>query len=154
VELSVAKADKEMPGLLIRHAELAWRGGAQELRVRLRPPDLGEIRVAFREQHGMLRGSVVVEREDVRQWLEARVPSWREELADAGLKVDRLDVTLLPRGGQGGQTAPWEGGNAGRWAEGRAGQIAAPALADSPVAEMPVLGVNVASASGRIDYWA
>ena len=160
--LTLGEADDAVPALLVRHAQLAWRDGDQELRVSLRPPELGAIHVAFRAEGQALKGSITVERPEVREWLESRVPAWREELADAGLKVERLDVTLQSRGGQsgqagpGGQGLPWDGGGAARWGEPQAAQAPAPAPAmmERPGSDAPILGVNVASASGRLDYWA
>ena len=151
VDLRLSEADEAMPGLVLEHARLASHGTERELRVRLRPPELGEIRLAFQAQGDGLKGSINVEREEVREWLTTQVPAWREELAGAGLKLERLDVNLLPRGGQDGQALPSDRGAGGRWTAGRAAQ--APA-APSERTDAPVLGRNQAAASGRLDYWA
>ena len=111
--------------------------------------------VTFRSQDGALRGAIGVEREDVRQWLDTQTSAWRDELADAGIKVERLDVNLLPRGGQDGHAAPWQDGGTGQWTDTPGHREAAseaplPALPDT----LPELGVNRALTTGRLDCWA
>jgi len=155
VTLSPSEAAEELPRLMVRSAQLARSTGEQELRVRLHPPELGEIRVTFRSQDGALRGAIGVEREDVRQWLDTQAPAWRDELADAGIKVERLDVTLLPRGSEDGHAAPWQDGGTGQWTDTQGHREAAseaplPALPDT----LPELGVNRALTTGRLDCWA
>lgn len=153
VEVASRDLDREMPGLLAQQARVAQQGREQELRVRIRPPELGEIRVVFRVRNGELTGSVTAEREDVRGWLAAEAPSWREELAAGGLKVARIDVGLTPQGDTQGQPQPSHGEAP------RSGSQATPGPAIGVPDEMsdapqPVLGVNAARHSGRIDYLA
>ncbi|MFP4055882.1 MAG: flagellar hook-length control protein FliK [Candidatus Brocadiia bacterium] len=153
VEMGQREAGQRVPSLLAEHARLAERGREQELRVRLRPPDLGEIRVNFRSRDGVLRGAIQVERLEVREWVEARLAGWREELSGAGLKVDRLEVSLMPREGGGDHGLPGRG-------DMPQPQDAAPSSpkgaspGPAPQAGGPSLGVNLAGRRGGIDYFA
>lgn len=153
VELGARELDREMPGLLVEQARLTQRARGQELRVRVRPPELGEIRIGFQARDGGLTGHILAERESVRSWLEARVPAWREELASAGVKVDRIDVGLITQGQEGGHATPWQ--------EGQPPSGTAAASGPSPMGrdaaesvQGQALGVNSAAGSGQIDYWA
>ncbi len=145
-----------LPRLVVERARLAGRGDGAELRVRLHPPELGEIRVSFRSERGELRGAVAVERQEVKGWVESQLPRWRQELDEAGLKVERLEVALLPRGdGGSAHGMPWSGGEAQRWS------VATPTPGFAPGAgasetepEVPELGVNNAGPQGVLDYWA
>jgi flagellar hook-length control protein FliK len=119
----------------------------------VRPPELGEIRIGFQARDGGLTGHILAERESVRSWLEARVPAWREELASAGVKVDRIDVGLITQGQEGGHATPWQ--------EGQPPSGTAAASGPSPMGrdaaesvQGQALGVNSAAGSGQIDYWA
>jgi hypothetical protein len=157
VEFSLSEAGESLPGLLVERARLARREGEQELRVRVRPPDLGEIRVTFESSQGVLRGTIAVEREEVRAWVAAQAPAWREEMANAGLKVGQLDVALLASGSGGSQAQASGQGAARAWAEpSPSASASGPALAGAvaPGPDEPALGTNRARASGRIDYWA
>jgi hypothetical protein len=154
VELAARELDEQFPSLVVRQARLAQGGQEQELRVRVRPPELGEVRVTFRVRDGELVGSVLAEREDVRGWLAAEAPTWREELASAGLTVERIDVGLLAHDGAEGQAQPQGDEAPQSWSEVAPGPAAA---ADRPAHETddaPMLGVNTARDDGRIDYLA
>jgi len=152
--LAAPELDRELPGLVVQQARLAQRGQPQELRVRVRPPELGEIRISFQSRDGELTGSVVAERAVVRGWLAAEAPAWREELAEAGVDVARIDVDLMPQSGADGQAPPWQGGAPRSWADAAPGPPpeADPATQAEPGAAG--LGVNAARGAGRIDYLA
>ena len=145
IALSQARAREEMPALMVQGARGAWRHGSSRLRVDLRPPDLGAVRVAFELRDGTLTGSIAVEREDVLEWVESQLPAWREELADAGMQVERLEVSLLSDStdGAGGDAAQaWRDGSAAHpWS------AAAQRAAHGPAAD-------AAPRAGGIDYLA
>ena len=84
------------------------------------------------------------------------LPRWRQELGEAGLRVERLDVALLPRGdGGGAHGMAWDGGEAQRWDGASATAGLTPGAQGGEVEpEVPELGVNNAGPQGRLDYWA
>ncbi len=148
--------EEAMPRLVVERARLAHRGEGAELRVRLHPPELGEIRVVFRSEGDELRGAVAVEREEVKAWVEGQAPRWQSELSEAGLRVARLDVALLGRGGASDHGAmAWEGGESPSWgADPQVGQVPVGAFAQEAEPVEPEFGVNAAGSDGRLDYWA
>jgi len=148
--------EEAMPRLVVERARLAHRGEAAELRVRLHPPELGEIRVVFRSEGDELRGAVAVEREEVKAWVEGQAPRWQSELSEGGLRVARLDVALLGRGGASDHGAmAWDGGESPPWGGSpQVGQVPVGAFAQEAEPVEPEFGVNAACSDGRLDYWA
>ncbi|MDW7982648.1 MAG: flagellar hook-length control protein FliK [Thermomicrobium sp.] len=113
---AVQRAD--VPGaadLVSQVAESLARGverGAREVRVRLRPPDLGVVDVRVREIGGRLEVTLAVGHPDVRQALELGREGLRSALAASGFTVQRIDVQPVTAGGQSSLgTAP--GGSSG-----------------------------------------
>jgi len=156
VVVRLGELEETMPRLVVERARLAHRGEGAELRVRLYPPELGEIRVVFRCEGDELRGAVAVEREEVKAWVEGQAPRWQSELSEAGLRVARLDVALLGRGGASDHGAmAWDGGESPPWAGGpQLGEAPAAAFAQEAEPVEPEFGVNAAGSDGRLDYWA
>jgi len=148
--------EEGMPRLMVEHARLAERGEWSELRVRLHPPELGEIRVVFRSEGEEIRGAVAVEREEVKAWVEGQAPRWQSELSEAGLRVARLEVALLGHGGASGHGAmAWDGAESPPWGGSRqVGQVSVGASAQEAEPVEPKFGVNAAGSEGRLDYWA
>ena len=154
VTLAAGEVERELPGLLVREARLVQGGREQELRVRVRPPELGEIRVTFRARDGELTGTVLAERETVRGWLAAEAPAWREQLAASGVRVGSIDVGLMAHDGADGHAQPWHDGAARGGSGGLPGHPV-PAGDGSPAIPGELsLGVNAATAAGSIDYLA
>ncbi len=156
VGLTARALERELPGMVVREARLAQRSGESELRVRVRPPELGEIRVTFRARDGELTGTVLAEREAVRGWLAAEAPAWREELAASGVRVSRIDVGLMAQDGAGadGDAQPWDGGAPPSGSEAVPRGSAPARGADAEAAGEETVGVNTAAAVGSIDYLA
>jgi len=156
VVMRLGDLEERMPRLVVEHARLAERGEWSELRVRLHPPELGEIRVVFRSVGEEIRGAVAVEREEVKAWVEGQAPRWQSELSEAGLRVARLDVALLGRGGASDHGAmAWDGGESPPWGGSpQVGQVPVGAFAQEAEPVEPEFGVNAACSDGRLDYWA
>jgi len=156
VVMRLGDLEERMPRLVVEHARLAERGGWSELRVRLHPPELGEIRVVFRSEGEEIRGAVALEREEVKAWVEGEAPRWQSELSEAGLRVARLEVALLGHGGASGHGAmAWDGAESPPWGGSpQVGQVPVGASAQEAEPVEPEFGVNAAGSDGRLDYWA
>ena len=158
VAVTVGEAEEVLPGLVVERARVAWANGDGELRVRLRPPELGTIRVVFAARDGVLTGSIAVEREEVREWVETQLPAWQESVESTGLRVERLDVSLLPDGadgGEGGDALPWGERAPSHPAQSMPGQSTGP-QADGGLVPRGAsrLGVNLSRHQGGLDYLA
>jgi flagellar hook-length control protein FliK len=71
------------------------KDGKHEIILRLDPPTLGEIRVRISsDQNGIVTANIEAVHSSVRDSLAARVPELRQALQDAGLSLDKCQVSL------------------------------------------------------------
>jgi flagellar hook-length control protein FliK len=116
------------------------RRGEEHLKLRLKPPELGELRLELALRGENLKVVMVAETAAARDSLQAALPELRGSLADQGLKLEQFSVSVRHEGAntfgqqwgrphQGGtpQTAPFieqaEGGAAAPAAWADAGRI-------------------------------
>lgn len=141
----------------------AERGTA---RIRLEPPELGEVRIQARLEGQNLRVLVETETRQAGELLRGRLKELRDALEQHGLRTDRLEVvvagadrvsqlddpqpSLWDRDGGGVHRGPDSSGGEGNGGDGRAAdrEAAGRASADAPAA---IDVVAQASAEGVLD---
>jgi len=99
-------AETVMPQVIRNLATLVREGGA-EMRLQLKPADLGEIELRVRTAEGVVRGEMMVQHPEIKQLLEDQVGRLKSELAAQGLVLEGFDVNVNrdPRFGQGSDQA-------------------------------------------------
>ena len=99
-------AETVMPQVIRNLATLVREGGA-EMRLQLKPADLGEIELRVRTAEGVVRGEMMVQHPEIKQLLEDQVDRLKSELAAQGLVLEGFDVNVNrdPRFGQGSDQA-------------------------------------------------
>lgn len=70
------------------------RGGDQEIRIVLNPPDLGSVRILFRQSGGEITGVLEVEKAETRHDIERSLPDIIATLQESGVQVKRIEVVL------------------------------------------------------------
>jgi len=85
----------------VEQARLVSQGrGVQELRVELRPPELGSVRLILSLENDQLQARVQVESNAAQEALERLAPRLRETLAGEGLELEKFEVNLRNSGHQ------------------------------------------------------
>jgi flagellar hook-length control protein FliK len=70
------------------------RRGDQQITIHLNPPELGRVFIKFREQQGQITGLLQVDKIQTRHEIEQALPQIVRNLADLGVQIKRLEVTL------------------------------------------------------------
>ena len=92
-QLQEELAETVMPQVIRSLATLVRAGGA-EMRLQLKPADLGEIELRVRTAEGVVRGEMMVQHPEVKQLLEDQVARLKEALAAQGLELEGFDVSV------------------------------------------------------------
>ena len=100
-------AETVLPQVIRGLVSLVQEGSA-EMRMKLRPPDLGEIELRVRTTESAVRSQLMVQHPEVKQLLDAHVDRLRAALAGQGLELEEFDVGV-GSDAQSGQTGePWQ----------------------------------------------
>jgi hypothetical protein len=83
---------------VIARADTAVRQGRTEFSMRLEPPELGTVRIHLTATDHAISARVHVSSESAQQLVESQLNSLRQSLADAGMSLQRFDIS---HGGQG-----------------------------------------------------
>jgi hypothetical protein len=128
-QLQEELAETVLPQVIRSLATLVREGGA-EMRLQLKPADLGEIELRVRTAEGIVRGEMMVQHPEVKQLLEHQIDRLKSALAAQGLELEGFDVNV----DRDPQYAAAEAGQNRR--DGRRQRVAdnAPAAAPVPVA--------------------
>ena len=86
---------------VVRSIAALARSDANEMRLQLRPPELGELELRIRTTDGVVRGEIVVGSSEVKQLLESQLDRLRAALAESGLELEGFDVSLSHDGRSG-----------------------------------------------------
>jgi flagellar hook-length control protein FliK len=78
---------------MVQAVHRLWRGGAEEMRVSLRPEYLGALTIALRVEKGAVTAVLHVDEPQVRAWVQTHESLLREALSAQGLTLARLVVT-------------------------------------------------------------
>lgn len=125
------------------HFKLAVQGGKGEVKIQLHPAELGRIDLRLTVEGGSLSARFLVQSGEVRQVLEANLGQLRQSLADQGVNVDLLNVSVA-----GGGFAFDGGGH--RFSEGRSDEGGNP-RAGRP-ARSPVYATEAVLPGARSPY--
>ena len=80
------------------------RQGQSEIVVRMRPPELGEVRLNLTSEDGILRAHLHAQSQQVHDVLERHAPQLRQALAEQGIDLDDVLVSSDDAGGQESQS--------------------------------------------------
>ena len=92
-QLQEELAETVMPQVIRSLATLVREGGA-EMRLQLKPADLGEIELRVRTAEGIVRGEMMVQHPEIKQLLEHQVDRLKSALAAQGLELEGFDVNV------------------------------------------------------------
>jgi flagellar hook-length control protein FliK len=82
------------------HNPSSQQSGTQQITIRLNPPELGKVFIKFEEQENQITGLLEVSKAQTRYEVEQRLPHIIQNLADSGIQVKRLEVTLTAQSEQ------------------------------------------------------
>jgi flagellar hook-length control protein FliK len=101
--LPAAAPENGVPSYVVsqvgRQLARSLAAGDRVVELRLKPPELGGVRIQMDMQESGMKLSVMVENKAVRDLLHPHLHELRELLLGQGVKVDRLDVTIQPQTG-------------------------------------------------------
>lgn len=89
----------QLAGPIAAHVQTRTVAGETELRIRLDPPELGEVKLKIVSTGGDVRAELHVSSEAVRRVVESQLPELRQKLDAAGVTVQRFNVTADTGGG-------------------------------------------------------
>ncbi len=108
---------------IVRSARLIVRGNdSGEIRLHLKPEQLGSVRIALQMHEGHIAGRIVVENQSVREVFEQNLAALQRAFEESGLEAGGLEVTLADYGDQSGETDDGSPDRGGR-VRGRAGAM-------------------------------
>jgi flagellar hook-length control protein FliK len=149
-----AAAQKGLPTYVVRQvsdqiAQMA-RNNQSQLRLALRPPELGELTIKLSLREGVLKATLMADNSAAKQTLEAGLNELKQQLAQQGLKLERMEVVVSPdaerREARGG-----EQGSGDKRRKGSSGGRAEVEMDDDDLTPA-MLGVD--SGSGRVNVFA
>jgi len=123
--LSEAESRQEIVDQLAdRVATLRSTGGRAELRMALRPPELGRLTISLVMEGNTLHARLDVQNEAARQSLQSMLPDIRNAMQQSGLDLGQLSVDIRREGQQNALSSPESGtgerqGHARSLSEGR-----------------------------------
>ncbi len=87
-----------LPGYLVeqvgRQIARSLLGGKRVVRLQLRPPELGTVKVEMDMKEGVLRLGMITENSSVKELLLSNAHELRDALVEQGVKLERLDVQI------------------------------------------------------------
>lgn len=75
---------------------LMARNNQSQLRLALKPPELGELTIKLSLREGVLKATLVADSASAKQTLEAGLNELKQQLAQQGLKLERMEVVISP----------------------------------------------------------
>ncbi|MGL4394893.1 MAG: flagellar hook-length control protein FliK [Brevinema sp.] len=75
-------------------AAIIMHDGNNELRLKLTPPELGQMKLSFISEDGIMTGKVVVETSEAKMFFEQNIDNLRESLANEGVRLADVSVEL------------------------------------------------------------
>jgi len=129
----------------------------QQLVIRLNPPELGQVRLRLHAEGNDLTGELKVDNPQTLEQLRAESPALVRQLADSGVQVRRLDISLTDQHLQ--DESNWLGREGQRQEQHESGDWHDPRLLDAggheePDIDDPDAGPRLAeSADGSVNLW-
>ena len=115
---------------IVRSARLIIRNqDSGEIRLHLKPEQLGSVRISLQMQDGHIAGRIIVDNQTVREAFEQNLASLQRAFQDSGLEASGVEVSVADSGGR--QDGDGDGGpRAGRPSPGTAADRFGQAVAD------------------------
>ncbi|MFZ5586586.1 MAG: flagellar hook-length control protein FliK, partial [Thermodesulfobacteriota bacterium] len=123
------------------------------LRLELKPPSLGELHMELTVKEGVVKATLTAETVAAKQALEAGLEQLKQELAQQGLKVERIDIAVNPDAERREAQAQAQAGFGQRRGRGQA-QAAAVGGAATTEDETALPAWRPGPASGRVNLFA
>lgn len=150
----VAAAQKNLPTYVMRQvsdqiAQMA-RNNQTQLRLALKPPELGELTIKLSLREGVLKATLLADSSSAKQTLEAGLNELKQQLAQQGLKLERMEVVVSPDAER-REANSGEQGTGGNRKKGSTGGAAEVEIDDEEI-NPAMLGLD--SGSGRVNVFA
>jgi len=127
------------------------RRGQGNLRLNLKPPELGGVVLKLSVKHGVVRATLTTDSVAAKQVLEAGLEQLKQQLAQQGLKPERIEVLVNPDA-QRQQARGEEGGGQGR--RRRPGGEGAALAPGGEETEEDFAATGFAGGEGRVNLFA
>ena len=72
------------------------RSNQTQLRLALKPPELGELTIKLSLREGVLKATLMADSSSTKHTLEAGLNELKQQLAQQGLKLERMEVVVSP----------------------------------------------------------
>jgi flagellar hook-length control protein FliK len=126
------------------------RAGKSELRLQLRPPELGEVRIRLTLEDNVMTARIVVSTENARGMITRQLEYLRSSLTEEGVRVDRFDVLV---GEQYDREPAQHGQEAGGGVVSREGEATGHAIDETATEDIQSIN-RVKSENSRVHYIA
>ncbi|NVM22123.1 MAG: flagellar hook-length control protein FliK [Desulfobacterales bacterium] len=83
-----------------RQMALGLRRGESQIRLQLRPPNLGSVQLGMDMKNNVLKLEMITEHHSVKELLMSHVHELRESLLEQGVKLERIDIQIHYNFGQ------------------------------------------------------
>lgn len=87
-----AVVGEQVTSQIVSSLKLQWRDGIGEAKLHLRPDALGQVSLTLRVEQGAVTAVVRAESTQVQEWVLQHQQLLRQQLHDAGLRLDELSV--------------------------------------------------------------
>ena len=137
---------------VVRGMRMFSRNGASQVTLRLDPPELGEVTIRLVTENRVLSGEIAVENREAHEVLQRHMVGLREALANQGIQVDRMEVSVDGRGTSGADressNPAWQDRSGNGAPDGRPDSQRRPFQQEAWPRRQPVVG------DGRVDLTA
>ena len=138
---------------LVRGMRMFSRNGTSQVTMRLDPPELGEVTIRLVSENRVLSGEIAVGSREVHEVVQRNMAGLREALANQGIQVDRIEVSVDGRGTSGADREPsnpaWQDRSGNGTPDGRQDPQRRPFQREAwPQQRQPIFG------DGRVDLTA
>ncbi|MBU7008270.1 flagellar hook-length control protein FliK [Phosphitispora fastidiosa] len=97
------QGDRAVFTQIIQKVKLAAAPGTSEMQIELKPEFLGRLKLTVSTENGLVTARFNTHSPQVKAVIEANLAALRDSLADQGIKVDQLSVTVTPEKNHSGQ---------------------------------------------------
>ncbi|MFP4211651.1 MAG: flagellar hook-length control protein FliK [Alkalispirochaeta sp.] len=88
----------ELGGTIVRQAKVMLKEAEQaEIRLIIRPPELGRVRINLQMENGHIAGRILVDNGNVRDAIEQNLAALQRAFAEAGLEIGDFEVSTGDR---------------------------------------------------------
>jgi flagellar hook-length control protein FliK len=129
---------------------LMAKNNQSQLRLALKPPELGELTIKLSLREGVLKATLMAESSSAKHTLEAGLNELKQQLAQQGLKAERLEVVISPDAER-REAKSGEQGSDGQSQKGSQGNSAQVELGDEDI--VPAM-LEQTSGNSRVNVFA